>query len=107
MKVQLNPLTFKRMVEDSLTNIHGGDNRYFFPTLTIHRLQESAEEYILGMWNHIRDIVLSSGRQEVLPRDIEEWKSVSDFNTLVNRSKKRNNRSLCSILDSLPKRSKV
>ena len=107
MKCKLNPLTFQKMVTQCLQDINNEENRYHFQRPALKKLQEAAEQHIENMWNEIKDIVLDAGRREVLPGDIKEWKRVSGFNILYNRSKKRSRGSLCTILDSLPKKSKV
>ena len=95
------------MVTLCLTDIYGENHRYHFLKPALNRLQEAAGRYVEVMWNGIKDIVLSEGRTQVLSRDVREWKRVSSFNTLLQINKSRNKRSLCSIFNSLPKRSKV
>ena len=101
---KLNPLTFRKILKELVQDIYGEDNRYLFEDPALIRLQQSAEQYIeCNMWNKIKEITIRAGRRQVLPRDIREWKRTTDIKVRV----KRINISLCSIFDSLPKKSKV
>ena len=101
---KLNPVTFEKILKEVVQDIYGEDTRYHFQGPAIVRLQGAAEQYIEdNMWNKIKEITIRAGRRQVLPRDIREWKRTTDIKVRV----KRINISLCSIFDSLPKKSKV
>ena len=102
MVCKLNPLTFKKLVEDVVRDI--GGNRYCVQSPAFLPLQQAAEHYIqVVFWEQLKDIVQLAGRQKVLPEDIQEWKRSTGFRPYTRRS----SQSLNTLLNSLPPKSKV
>ena len=107
--VKLNPLTFQKMVKQTVKDLYGvtmtGGTHYCFQSPAILRLQKAAEQLLEIMWDQIKDIATHSGREfDVQSRDVRLWKRLTGFKI---KHRRKNNRSLCKLFDSLPAKSKV
>ena len=82
-----------------------GGTHYCFQSPALLRLQQAAEQFLEIMWDQIKDIATHGGREfDVQDRDVRLWKRLTDFKI---RHSRKNNRSLCTMFDSLPVKSKV
>ena len=106
MRCNLNPVVFQNMVKQAVKDIYGvtetGGAPFSFQSPALLRLQEAAEQYILIMWEQLKEIVQLSGRQELLPQDIQDWKRATGFK--INHH--RPYHSLNALFNSLPRKNK-
>ena len=93
--VKLNPMTFKRMINDIIKKLYGtgscGELKYCFHDAGLNYLNEAAESFLENMWEQLRGM----SDNEITTEHIQRWKRDTGFKLRV-----QNNRlSLCALFN--------
>ena len=71
-------LPFQRLVKEVVRQMFKNVD-YRFQSTAILALQEASESFLVGMFEQVNYIAIHGRRVTIMPRDIQLWKRVHDF----------------------------
>ena len=74
----IRKLPFQRLVKEVVRNLFNNES-YRFQSTAILALQEASESFLVGMFEQVNYIAIHGRRVTIMPRDIQLWKRVHDF----------------------------
>ncbi len=77
----IRKISFQRLVREIVQNMH---KELRFQSTALLALQEGAEAFLVEMFEKVNHIAIFGKRVTVMPRDIQLWKRVTDFDRKIN-----------------------